>query len=441
MENATLSVAELNIQKYENNLINFSAITMTIFSTLALLVNLYLLNCARYLRRPVGVNLRLCVFLLGCDALCSLCYIFTYLINIFFSHFSNCASLLLEVVKMSTFTASVVTLSALAFNHYVGIVYPLHRNAITPRTVKWTVIMAFVIPLSVYLAIFTIFPGGLRAPVAFAFFDADGCQGNAIYRNNFFRASLVGPFIFFIAMLSFLYLHILIHMRNVSRDPLLSNNNNNNKRTNRKLLITILLLAGSACAGWLPTTLNFILPLLFTIPRRARLYMGILAQFLHVVKLLADAFIYARRLIEIKYAMFVFNRKCRVATLKRLHMYRENEKQDVIVPKEFVKYLSETKENRSVRSKRVKSEFQNSDKARFGAERPKKCSPLVSNNNSHTSPNGSSHLTAHHQPLKTCQSVPSVVVQSPEASKTKKNSNSVIVKTVRLSTATSFNLT
>uniref|UniRef100_A0A8R1I3E3 G_PROTEIN_RECEP_F1_2 domain-containing protein n=1 Tax=Caenorhabditis japonica TaxID=281687 RepID=A0A8R1I3E3_CAEJA len=352
MENATLSVAELNIQKYENNLINFSAITMTIFSTLALLVNLYLLNCARYLRRPVGVNLRLCVFLLGCDALCSLCYIFTYLINIFFSHFSNCASLLLEVVKMSTFTASVVTLSALAFNHYVGIVYPLHRNAITPRTVKWTVIMAFVIPLSVYLAIFTIFPG-----------------------------------------------------------------------------------------GWLPTTLNFILPLLFTIPRRARLYMGILAQFLHVVKLLADAFIYARRLIEIKYAMFVFNRKCRVATLKRLHMYRENEKQDVIVPKEFVKYLSETKENRSVRSKRVKSEFQNSDKARFGAERPKKCSPLVSNNNSHTSPNGSSHLTAHHQPLKTCQSVPSVVVQSPEASKTKKNSNSVIVKTVRLSTATSFNLT
>lgn len=63
---------------------------------------------------------------------------------------------------MSTFTASVVTLSALAFNHYVGIVYPLHRNAITPRTVKWTVILAYSIPLSIYLAIFTIFPGGWK---------------------------------------------------------------------------------------------------------------------------------------------------------------------------------------------------------------------------------------------------------------------------------------
>uniref|UniRef100_A0A1I7U085 G_PROTEIN_RECEP_F1_2 domain-containing protein n=1 Tax=Caenorhabditis tropicalis TaxID=1561998 RepID=A0A1I7U085_9PELO len=365
-----LSEYEESLARYENNLINVSAVTMTIFSITALLVNVYLLNCARYLRRPVSVNLRLCVFLLACDALCSLCYIFTYLINIFFSHFSNCASLLLEVIKMSTFTASVVTLSALAFNHYVGIVYPLHRNAITPRTVKWTIVLAYVIPLSIYLAIFTIFPGGLRAPIAFAFFDREGCQGNAIYRNNFFRASLVCPFIFFIAMLSFLYLHIVIHMRKISRDPLL--NNNNNRRNNRKLLITILLLAGSACAGWLPTSLNFLLPLVFSMPRRARLYLGILAQFLHVVKLLADAFIYARRLIEIKYAIFVFNQKLKHNVLGRLHIQIADEKEQSFVPPEFQKYLSETKENRSVRSKRVKSEFQNSDKKRFGSERPKR---------------------------------------------------------------------
>ncbi|CCD67836.2 G-protein coupled receptors family 1 profile domain-containing protein [Caenorhabditis elegans] len=427
MDNSTMSAYEEALARYDNNLINFSAVTMTIFSITALLVNVYLLNCARYLRRPVSVNLRLCVFLLACDALCSLCYIFTYLINIFFSHFSNCASLLLEVIKMSTFTASVVTLSALAFNHYVGIVYPLHRNAITPRIVKLTVILAYAIPMSIYLAIFTIFPGGLRAPIAFAFFNREGCMGNAIYRNNFFRASLVCPFIFFIFMLSFLYMHIVIHMRKISRDPLL--NNKNNRRNNRKLLITILLLAGSACAGWLPTSLNFLLPLVITMPTRGRLYLGILAQFLHVVKLLADAFIYARRLIEIKYAIFVFNQKTKHQILRKLRIRHANEKEQTYVPPEFQRYLIETKENRSVRSKRVKSEFQSTDKKRAGSEKQKR--PATKVTSCRTSPNGSKHLSVH-SPLKTCKSVPSVVVQN---DRTPQRSNtSVIVKTVRLPT-------
>ncbi|KAF1746952.1 hypothetical protein GCK72_023410 [Caenorhabditis remanei] len=378
-ETTTLSEYEASLVWFDSNLVNFSALTMTALSIIALLVNVYLLNA----------------------------------------------------IKMSTFTASVVTLSALAFNHYVGIVYPLHRNAITPKTVKWTIILAYVIPLSIYLAIFTVFPGGLRAPIAFAFFDREGCQGNAIYRNYFFRASLVGPFLFFITMLSILYLHIVIHMRKVSRDPLL--NNNNNRRNNRKLLITILLLAGSACAGWLPTTLNFLLPLVFTVPRRARLILGILAQLLHVVKLLADAFIYARRLIEIKYAIYVFNQKVKNSVLEKLHCHSSDEKEQSYVPPEFQKYLSETKENRSVRSKRVKSEFQNSDRKRFGSERPKRSASNIPNNKG--SPNGNKHLSAH-QSLKTCKSVPSVVVH--DESESRKSSNSVIVKTVRLSTVSNF---
>ncbi|EGT59380.1 hypothetical protein CAEBREN_19150 [Caenorhabditis brenneri] len=429
MSNETTIASSQELSPFENNLVNFSAVTMTITSITALIVNLYLLNCARYLRRPVSVNLRLCVFLLACDALCSLCYIFTYLINIFFSHFSNCASLLLEVIKMSTFTSSVVTLFALAFNHYVGIVYPLHRNAITPKTVKWTIILAYVVPLSIYLSIFTIFPGGLRAPIAFAFFDREGCQGNLIYRNNVFRLSLVCPFIFFIAMLSFLYLHILIHMRQISRDPLLSNNNY--RRNNRKLLITILLLAGSASVGWLPTSLTFVLPLMFNVPRRARLYFGILAQFLHVVKLLADAFIYARRLIEIKYAIYVFNRKMKFAIYRKLHIAFD-EKEESYIPRDFQKYLSETKENRSVRSKRVKSEFQNSDRKRQGTEKHKKSDGGISSNR-HSS---IKLLSAHHQPLKSYKSVPSVVVQ--DQAESNKCNSSVIVKTVRLSPVSNF---
>ncbi|CAO4383441.1 unnamed protein product [Caenorhabditis nigoni] len=427
MDNETITLSELDeaTQQYETNLVNFSAITMTLFSIAALLVNLYLLSCARNLRRPVSVNLRLCVFLLACDALCSMCYILTYLINIFFSHFSNCISLLLEVIKMTTFTASVVTLAALALNHYVGIVYPLHRNFFTPRIVRWTVILAYIIPLTTYLLIFTIFPGGLRAHKAFAFFDNNGCEGLQIYRNNYFRATLVGPFIFFIFMLSFLYLHILIHMRELSRDPLLANNTT--RRNNRKLLITILLLAGSACIGWLPTTINFLVPMIITLQKRARLYLGIFAQFLHVAKLLADAFIYASRLIEIRYAMYVSNQSVKLWIMRTFRIELTDEKSSSTVPPQFQKYLSETNENRSARSRRVKSEFQNSTPKRGGSEKPKKSKSNVSS--ACNSPSGSK-LLAHHQSLKPSKSVPSVVVQSESEAK---NNNSVIVKSVRLS--------
>ncbi|KAK6062047.1 hypothetical protein COOONC_00278, partial [Cooperia oncophora] len=355
----------------------YSSILLTIVSIVALAVNLYLLNkigwnncakpsrnqalayglsagphCSRYLRRPIGVNLRLCVSLTASDALCAFFYILTYMINVILPNLlSNCWSLLLEVFKLATFFASVFTLLALALNHYIGIVHPLHRHVITPRSVRCAIALAYLVPSTVFLVMFCTVPGGFRAPIAFAFFSKDGCKGGGILRNVVVRWVLVAPFILFVLLISFLYLHILVHMHNVAKDPLLKANKTK-RTTNRKLLVTIMLLAGSACLGWLPTTVLFVLicdSCLFQLPLRATMYLRILSHLLNVLKLIADAFIYASRLVEIRYAMWTFH----ASVYKRIYGLFGWKPVPRPIPPEFTRYFSDTVEHRSVRSKRA----------------------------------------------------------------------------------------
>ncbi|RCN53594.1 hypothetical protein ANCCAN_00088, partial [Ancylostoma caninum] len=117
---------------------------------------------------------------------------------------------------------------------------------------------------------------------------------------------------------------------------------------------TVLFLAHSNpnISGWLPTTVLFVLicdTCLFQLPLRATMYLRILSHLLNVLKLIADAFIYASRLVEIRYAMWMFHshvcqRFSNVFGWKPLPR---------TIPPEFSRYLSETKEHRSVRTKRA----------------------------------------------------------------------------------------
>uniref|UniRef100_A0A914XLA6 G-protein coupled receptors family 1 profile domain-containing protein n=1 Tax=Plectus sambesii TaxID=2011161 RepID=A0A914XLA6_9BILA len=324
-------------------------------ATIALIVNLYLLFATRWLRKPVTVTLLLCVSLTASDALCALCYMSSMIIDVLLpqaydrqTFVSNCWSLLLEACKLAAFLASVLHLLALALNHYIGIVHPLRRQIVTRGSVRAAIVVAYALPLVAFLLVFSAVPDlGFRAPRAWAFFRIDGCESNAMNQMLAYRLFVVAPFITFVVIVTYLYAGILIHLRQTRQETLIirsvsTRSESNNRRSDRKLLFTLILLAGSAVVGWLPTMVNFIiicrkcvLPLSGTVA----IIIGFATQALNILKLIIDAFIYASRLVEIRYALWAMHsdfRKC----ITGYQLATDG------VPREFHRYLNETKDTR-----------------------------------------------------------------------------------------------
>ncbi|KAI6177203.1 G-PROTEIN-RECEP-F1-2 domain-containing protein [Aphelenchoides bicaudatus] len=350
-QTASSSASEMTFPLIEASLL------ITFFATLALIVNLYLLNCSRYLRKPIGVNLRLCVSLTASNAACAIFYILSNFINVLLPSalevdgvISNCFTILIEILKISTFFASVFTLLSLALNHYYGILHPLKRHAITPNTVRTVILLAHLVPIVIYIAIFTIAPGGFRADRPFAFFSKQGCRGSQIFQIFGVRVLIAIPFILFVLIITCLYLHILIHMNKSSSDPILNSSKQQNKpATNRRLLITIMLLVGSAILGWLPTLIQYILicrECLFQLPVQYTFYISVISQLVNVLKLLADSFIYASRLIEIRYAIWKFNR----SVLDWIPGCQVDD--ELAIPPKFARYIKTTQTSTTTLTRR-----------------------------------------------------------------------------------------
>ncbi|MFH4978284.1 hypothetical protein AB6A40_004993 [Gnathostoma spinigerum] len=362
-QSTSLVTAQIDMTHNTNDIKNltfYASVLITVESSAALIINLYLLNCSRYLRHPAGINVQLCVSLMVADAACAVFYMTSNFINVIIPTIlhqddivSHCISLLVECLKIATFFASVFTLLALALNHYIGIVHPLYSSSITHKAVRTAITFAYILPFVFFIGLYSIVPGGFRNDVAFGFFSMKGCAGGNIMRKFSVRLITVIPFIAFVIIIVSLYVHIVIHMRMLEKNPLIQSGITYQRRrgSNRRLLITILLLAGSAVFGWLPTLLSYVV-FCNRCPVRLQGYplmcLLILCQIINVLKLILDGFVYATRLIEIRFAIWRFH------TSFKSYFPGQTEKA-THVPVKFEKYLRSTNDISAVAQKRRKT--------------------------------------------------------------------------------------
>ncbi|KAH7706251.1 Protein F10D7.1 [Aphelenchoides avenae] len=105
--------------------------------------------------------------------------------------------------------------------------------------------------------------------------------------------------------------------------------------------------------GWLPTLMQYILfcrQCIFRLQMSHAFYVGVASQLVNVLKLLADGFIYASRLIEIRYGMWMFRRSLQ-------SVRRRSVKTADTTPSEFLRYVNETSETRQNQRRRSENEF------------------------------------------------------------------------------------
>ncbi|CAL1293408.1 unnamed protein product [Larinioides sclopetarius] len=275
---------------------------------LSMMFNLVIVFSVRWVRR-LSPTLYLSLSLAVADAYASLVIgiglvINSLLPNVFGTNlglFSHCYILVLEAFRLGGIIIIVLHLLALAVNHYIGILRPLHYAAtVTRRAAISAIAGMWVMPVVFFLSYFSLVP-------------KDGFQSQYCARYDFllripFRVTTSVLFFVPLVLMCGMYTHMFILVRKHQRG-LLQSPSSRQLHKNVKATITTLLILGTYILGWMPAVLYFVLtcldcPMPFSeIPLRIRILTGIFVNSMIVVKSLVDPIIYVVRMPEIKNAM------------------------------------------------------------------------------------------------------------------------------------------
>ncbi|KAL1441171.1 hypothetical protein MTO96_031221 [Rhipicephalus appendiculatus] len=286
----------------------FAVPVLLVGCSLAFLFNAGVLVSLRWLRRPVSPTLCFSLSLTFADAYSALLLATGLVLNSYLPVYGvslgsqeRCIVLVLEVFRLSGLLASAFHLLALAVNHYVGILRPLHYAAmVTRRSSELSIAVLWALPVLVFLVYFASVPGqGLQSP---------GCVQVDFVRGRAFSLTLLALFSSPLAVMTFIYSHIFVVIRR-HRAGLVSFPSARQLNRNVKAAYTTLWILGTYLAGWMPAVAFIVLTCtdcafpIYDLPMSTRMTLGILTNALIISKGLIDPFIYAARMFEVKEAL------------------------------------------------------------------------------------------------------------------------------------------
>lgn len=276
---------------------------------ISLVFNIIIVFSVRWIRKSLSPTLYLSLSLAVADAYASvvlgLGFVFNTLLPIVYGInlgiYNDCYGLILEAFRLAGVVVAVLHLLALAINHYIGILRPLHYAAIvTKRTVFWVIGAIWLLPNIFFFAYFSLVPeDGFQSPYCSKYDFLIRIPFRAIFSMLFFL-----PLICMSVMYSHMFVVVKRHQRGMLQLP-----SSRQLHKSVKAIITTLLILGTYLLGWMPAVLYFILTCLeCPIPFQqltvwVRVPVGIFINSMIVMKNFVDPIIYVVRMPEIKGAL------------------------------------------------------------------------------------------------------------------------------------------
>ncbi|XP_046997116.1 beta-3 adrenergic receptor-like [Schistocerca americana] len=322
----------------------YSVPALLLLCAASVAVNARVLVAARWLRRPLSPTLRISLSLAAADAFASTMFAAGLLLNSLLKaaahqQVNECLLLTVEALRLSGIIATVAHLLALATNHYLGILRPLHYPAImTPRNTSASIVVLWLLPAAFFFGYFSLVPGqGFQCP---------GCCAEFLYFSKF-RLTFSSLFFVPLVAMAFIYARIFVVVRRHQAGRLryaprssvpgatssggtaqqapdaeqLHLRRQSAMARSVKTVHTTLRILVSYLLGLIPAVLVFVLvcddcpaPLPRSEPQHFRMFfLFTIVNLAVILKTLVNPFIYASRMHEIKVAMQRMSWSCRAA--------------------------------------------------------------------------------------------------------------------------------
>ncbi|GIY94172.1 g_PROTEIN_RECEP_F1_2 domain-containing protein [Caerostris extrusa] len=277
---------------------------------LSLVFNLIILLSVKWVKKSLSPTLLLSLSLAVADAYASMVIGVGLVVNsllpivygVDMGPFSNCYVLVLEAFRLGGMVVTVFHLLALAINHYIGILRPLHYAAtVTRGTVAWAITCMWIVPV-IFPSVFSLVPNdGFRSPY---------CSSYDFLLRIPFRATVSTLFFVPLILMSVMYIHMFVVVKR-HQHGVLQLQMGRQLHKSVKAVITTLLILGTYVVGWMPAVIFFVLtcldcPIPLTqIQLWVRVNVAIFINCMIVVKSFLDPIIYVARMPEIKNALGV----------------------------------------------------------------------------------------------------------------------------------------